>query len=143
LSIGVSTKNGYQKIIGNLEDGLKNEKIIIEDELLIKFVELNINNEHLNYNNIFKTNYIWLKNLRKKYKHEPFMECIIYLERISGFSGIFTLSRIAFNKDNDKALLYLENVVGPLCGSGGYRILIKKIIYGNMKMDLINIFLKL
>jgi hypothetical protein len=103
---------------------------VTDDELKPLFenlIEKNKDSKPLNKN--FKVNrkYVLLRaeKLSSIFKRKDFDSWVDFYKKYPASSGYITFSRVGFNSDEKKAVIYRETNCGFLCGYGGYILLSK------------------
>jgi hypothetical protein len=66
-----------------------------------------------------------VQNFSSIFKKKDFEGWDDFYQKYPASSGYITFSRVGFNSDGTKAVIYRETVCGTLCGYGGYILLSK------------------
>jgi len=66
-----------------------------------------------------------VENFSSIFKEKDFEGWDDFYKKYPASSGYITFSRVGFNSDGTKAVIYRETVCGSLCGYGGYILLSK------------------
>ena len=98
---------------------------IISQETIDDYVAKNAKSHQLTTSLDLKLKYTLIPKERIKqiFKELPSDE---FKGQFPNSGGYIALSRAGFNTSGDQALVYIEHICGGLCGSGHYRLLVKK-----------------
>ena len=108
------SKTNIDQIYNDLQIIKRNKHEEIEDELLNNFIEKNSKRQIIDKATKFNFNFLWYE--------ERF---ILEGNNFVGFP-LLELSRVGFNHDKTKCLIYYGFQEAPLAGSGCYKIMKKK-----------------